>query len=148
MACEPTQPPAGGRRRKWLPLAGYAVFAAAIGLLLFTHQPTGTGGLAAEIPVSQAASMREKGSFLLDVRQPDEWAESHIPGSTLIPLGELGARIEEVPRDRYIVVVCRSGNRSRQARDILIRAGFKWVTSMSGGITAWKADGHPTVGGP
>jgi len=134
--------------RRWLALAGYAALAVAVGFILYTQRPTGINGLPAEITVSQAASMREKGSFLLDVRQPEEWNESHIPGSTLIPLGELRARMGEVPRERYIVVVCRSGNRSRRARELLIDAGFKWVTSVAGGITAWSADGRPTVSGP
>ena len=61
---------------------------------------------------------------MLDVRQPDEWAAGHIEGATLIPLGELADRVAEVPADRQVVVVCRSGNRSAQGRDILLGAGL------------------------
>jgi rhodanese-related sulfurtransferase len=104
--------------------------------------------LAGEVPVDQALSMREEGAFVLDVRQPEEWVDHHIPGSTLIPLGELGTRLAEVPEDQEILVVCRSGNRSAEGRDILLRAGFEQVTSMAGGLTQWRSAGYPTVSGP
>jgi rhodanese-related sulfurtransferase len=92
--------------------------------------------------------MRDSGAFILDVREPDEWNESHIPGATLIPLGELASRVDEVPQDQEVVVVCRSGNRSQQGRDILLSAGFTDVTSMAGGVNQWKAAGFETVSGP
>jgi len=85
---------------------------------------------------------------VLDVREPEEWAQVHIPGATLIPLGQLAARVDEVPRDRPVLVYCRSGNRSQEGRDILLRAGFTRVTSLRGGIKAWAAAGLPTVSGP
>jgi rhodanese-related sulfurtransferase len=92
--------------------------------------------------------MREAGAFILDVRQPEEWLDHHIPGSTLIPLGELPARLSELPEDKEILVVCRSGNRSAEGRDILLEAGFEQVTSMAGGLTEWRSAGYPTVSGP
>jgi rhodanese-related sulfurtransferase len=98
--------------------------------------------------VEEAATKREAGAFILDVRQPEEWNEFHIPDATLIPLGELASRVDELPRDQEIVVVWRSGNRSQQGRDILLEAGFTQVTSMAGGVTQWKAASHPTVSGP
>lgn len=101
-----------------------------------------------EVSTTQAVSLRNAGAFILDVRQPDEWNEYHVPGSTLIPLGELEARVKELPRDKQIVVVCRSGNRSATGRDILSKAGFTQVTSLAGGLSQWKAAGHPTVTGP
>jgi rhodanese-related sulfurtransferase len=101
-----------------------------------------------EISVGEAVRRRDAGAFMLDVRQPEEWVQAHIPGSTLIPLGELAARVREVPRDRDIVVVCRSGNRSQEGRDILRKAGRTRVASMAGGLLGWAAAGHPTVSGP
>lgn len=101
-----------------------------------------------EVSVSEAAKLRDSGAFILDVREPDEWNESHIPGATLIPLGELASRVNEVPQDQEVVVVCRSGNRSQQGRDILLAAGFEQVTSMAGGVNQWKAAGFETVSGP
>jgi rhodanese-related sulfurtransferase len=104
--------------------------------------------LPSEISVSEALTKRESGAFILDVRQPDEWNEAHIPDSTLIPLDQLPNRINELPKDQEIVVVCRSGNRSAQGRDILLEAGFTNVTSMAGGLNQWKTAGYPTVSGP
>lgn len=102
----------------------------------------------AEVTVNEAAALREQGAFMLDVREVYEWEEFHIPGSTLIPAGELSARLGEIPRDQPIVVVCRSGNRSAAARDVLLNAGFTQVTSMAGGVTDWKRQGFPIVSGP
>jgi len=102
----------------------------------------------AEINASEVVAKRNAGAFILDVRQPDEWADYHVPGSTLIPLDQLEARVREVPKDREIVVVCRSGNRSATGRDILKKAGYTQVTSLAGGLSQWKAAGNPTVSGP
>lgn len=107
-----------------------------------------TPGLPAEISVAEAAARRDAGAFILDVREPDEWNEYHIPGATLISLGDLEARVNEVPRDKEVVVVCRSGNRSQAGRDILANAGFTRVTSMAGGLKEWAAANLPTVTGP
>jgi rhodanese-related sulfurtransferase len=109
---------------------------------------TGTSTLPAEVSVDEAAAMRDDGAFVLDVRQPEEWVEIHIPDATLIPLGELAARVAEVPKDQEILVYCRSGNRSQEGRDILKAAGFENVTSMDGGIKDWAAAGYETVSGP
>ncbi|MCD6474808.1 MAG: hypothetical protein J7K85_00925 [Anaerolineaceae bacterium] len=99
-------------------------------------------GLAPEVSVDEAYAMREAGAFMLDVREISEWNEGHIPGATLISLGVLEGRVDEVPSDIPIVVYCRSGNRSQVGRDILIQAGFTSVTSMSGGFNAWVAAGY------
>lgn len=127
---------------------GIVVIALA-GVFLFNPKGAATaGGLPREVSVAEASAMREAGAFILDVREPDEWNESHIPGATLIPLGELASRVNELPQDQEIVVVCRSGNRSAQGRDILLSAGFEQVTSMAGGMNQWKAAGFETVSGP
>jgi rhodanese-related sulfurtransferase len=105
-------------------------------------------GLPLEVSVAEAATLRDAGAFILDVRQPDEWAAGHIEGATLIPLGELSARVAEVPGDRDVVVVCRSGNRSAQGRDVLLGAGLAAVTSMAGGMNDWADAGLPVVTGP
>jgi phage shock protein E len=104
--------------------------------------------LPAEISVAEAAAKRDAGAFILDVRQPDEWNEAHVPGATLIPLDQLEARLNEVPKDKEVVVICRSGNRSKPGRDALKAAGFTQVTSVTGGLNEWKAAGLPTVTGP
>ena len=99
--------------------------------------------LAATVSVAGAAALRDDAAFMLDVREPAEWTGGHIPGATLIPLAQLAARVGELPRDLSIVVVCRSGNRSAEGRDILLRAGFTSVTSLRGGMIDWAQAGLP-----
>lgn len=139
-----------GQRRP-LPLwmwIGFAAFAILLVLALTVFRPASQDpAYAAEISVSEAAEKRAAGAFILDVREPDEWEEIHIPDATLIPLGALDSRLNELPRDQEVVVVCRSGNRSQQGRDILKRAGFERVTSMKGGMQDWQAQGFPTTSG-
>lgn len=114
----------------------------------FTSQSSATSSYPSEISVADAVAKREAGAFILDVRQPEEWNEFHVPDSTLIPLDQLASRVNELPKDKEIVIVCRSGNRSAQARDLLLSEGFTQVTSMAGGLNQWKAAGYPTVSGP
>ena len=115
---------------------------------LMSRNTTSTSSMPAEISVNEAVAKQQAGAFILDVREPSEWNDAHIAGATLIPLGELEVRVNELPKDQEIVVVCRSGNRSAQGRDILLNAGFTQVTSMAGGLNQWKAAGYPTVSGP
>ncbi len=105
----------------------------------------GDGTLASEVNVDQAYEMYQSGTFTLDVRTQEEWDEYHAPNTTLIPLDELEARLSELPKDQEILVICRSGNRSQQGRDILLAAGFN-ATSMAGGLKEWSARGYPLEG--
>lgn len=93
-----------------------------------------------EIQRRQAAGER---LFILDVREPSEYSEGHIAGSTLIPLSQLAQRTAGLPKDRPIVAVCRSGNRSGVAQAVLQRAGFASVLNMRGGMIAWARSGLP-----
>jgi len=83
--------------------------------------------------------------FLLDVREPWEWQVSNLEsrGAVLIPLGALDDRLAEVPRDRPVVVYCRSGQRSLDAAERLSRAGTVEVYNLRGGILAWARDVEP-----
>ncbi len=76
--------------------------------------------------------------FLLDVREPEEVAEWAFPGSVNIPLGQLGARSDELPTDRPIVVACRSGARSASATEALTRGGWS-AQNLAGGAIAWAS---------
>lgn len=134
---------------------GIAVLVVALAAGIILSQPgtapapaAGLAPLPAEVSVQQAAQKQKEGAFILDVREPSEWNEVHVPGTTLIPLGQLSSRLKEVPKDKPVVVICRSGNRSAQARDLLLGSGFSSVTSVAGGINDWKAKGLPTVSGP
>ena len=99
--------------------------------------------LPAEISVDEAYQLYQEGTFLLDVRTPEEWDDFHAPNTTLIPLDQLESRLSELPQDEPIVVVCRSGNRSQAGRDILLSNGFEQTTSMAGGLTEWRSAGYP-----
>ncbi|MEO8287016.1 MAG: rhodanese-like domain-containing protein [Chloroflexota bacterium] len=81
--------------------------------------------------------------LILDVREPNEYKEAHVPGSMLVPLGQLAYKVAELPKDRPIVAICRSGNRSGVATNMLLRAGFNEVQNLSGGIMAWARAGGP-----
>jgi rhodanese-related sulfurtransferase len=77
--------------------------------------------------------------FILDVRQPEEYAEGYVPKAHLIPLGEIDGRLDEIPRDKPVIVVCRSGGRSQSASQKLDGHGFDNIHNMTGGTLAWKA---------
>ncbi len=95
------------------------------------------------------AAIDQQNIFLLDVREPVEWQAGHIAGAVNIPLGSLEARRDEVPRDRRIIAVCRSGARSGYACEELRLNGYQ-VENLLGGMMAWAAaqlpmepyDGH------
>lgn len=95
-----------------------------------------------EIDVKTANSLRGNANvFFLDVREPDEYAAGHIAEAQLIPLGQLASRLSELPKDKTIVAVCRSDNRSGQATQYLLQQGFN-VHNMNGGMNAWQAAGY------
>lgn len=89
------------------------------------------------IPAKELKDTETK--FILDVREPDEIATGKIPGAYTIPLGDLSAREEELPKDETIYVICRSGNRSQKACDYLKSRGFRCV-NVSGGMLAYKGE--------
>jgi phage shock protein E len=99
--------------------------------------------LPADVMPKTVEELRATGAIaVIDVREPDEFAEGRIPGATLIPLGQLANRTDEVPTDVSVVVVCRSGNRSAQAVQILQKAGFTNIHNMTGGMIAWSQAGY------
>lgn len=82
-------------------------------------------------------------AVLVDVREAREWAEARIPRALHVPLGELAGRLHELPRDRKLILQCRSGSRSASATELLLRAGFADVANLEGGILRWAREGHP-----
>jgi rhodanese-related sulfurtransferase len=121
----------------WIGL-GIVALAAVAFLLLRPNN-----ALPAEITPAQAYEKYQQGAFFLDVRTQEEWDQGHIAKSTLIGLDTLPDHLSELPRDQDIVVVCRSGVRSKEGANILRQAGFTRVTCMTGGIQAWVAAGYP-----
>lgn len=88
------------------------------------------------ITVQELAGARAEGAFVLDVRQPEEYAAGHVPGAVLIPLGEVLDRLSEIPRDEPIHVICRSGQRSATAARALGELGWR-AFNVEGGTLAW-----------
>lgn len=92
----------------------------------------------AEVPAAQVPA----GAYLLDVREDDEWNAGHAPDAVHIPLGTLGERAGEVPKDQKVYVVCRAGGRSAQAAQALNQAGWDAV-NVAGGMQDWAAAERP-----
>jgi len=80
--------------------------------------------------------------ILIDVRTPEEFAGGHIPGAVNISVEQLAQRLSEIPKDKPVVLYCRSGNRSNQAAQILERAGYSQIYDL-GGIITWAQQGYP-----
>ena len=99
-----------------------------------------------EISVAEAYQKVQQGVFVLDVRTPEEWDQMHIANTTLVPLEELSNNFDQLPKNQEILVVCRSGRRSKDAVAILKQAGFTNLSSMSGGLSQWQAAGYPLEG--
>ena len=80
---------------------------------------------------------------IVDVREPDEWAEGRIPGSILMPIGDVALRWRELDPAVPVVTVCRVGVRSLYSTEELLALGFPEVKSLAGGLNAWIASGQP-----
>lgn len=93
-----------------------------------------------ELDALDADDAVRSGALLLDVREPEEFDAGHAPGATLVPLGELGERLDELAGARTIVCVCRSGARSAVAAEALTTAGYDAI-NLVGGMLAWAAEG-------
>ncbi len=106
---------------------------------------------AEQVTAEVAARLVEEGdSVLIDVREPEEWRVGRAPQAIHIPLGELGARLGELPSDRTLIMVCRSGGRSDRAASALVGLGLP-ASYLAGGMQAWQAASLPIVadgGGP
>lgn len=97
-----------------------------------------------EVGAEEAHTAARRGAFLLDVREDQEWRAGHAPEAVHIPLGQLGSRVEEVPKGEEILVICRSGNRSARAAQMLADRGD--VANVAGGMKDWARMGYPVVG--
>lgn len=94
-----------------------------------------------DMTVDQLAAALSSGAYVLDVREPAEFAECRIPGARLVPLAMLPAHQHQLPRDETIYVVCHIGQRSAMAAEFLRRHGFDAV-NVEGGTAEWTRRGH------
>ena len=81
--------------------------------------------------------------YVLDVRTPQEYAEGHVPGAVNLPQEQLASRLAEVPKDKDVVIYCRSGRRSALAADVLAANGYSRLSHLEGDMNAWIAKGRP-----
>ncbi|MBP2667428.1 MAG: sulfurtransferase [Firmicutes bacterium] len=96
-------------------------------------------GASMDVSVDEALQLwQNKEAIIIDVRTPEEYRDGHIPGVTNIPLDELEQRMNEVPKDKKVVLICRSGNRSAQGTKLLRNKGFSNVFNSTGGMSSWK----------
>ena len=100
----------------------------------------------AEVSVDELAVALDGGARLVDVREPSEYTEGHVPGAVLIPLGTVGERIAEFRGDGPLYVICRSGARSMRACEFLEPFGRSGV-NVAGGTSAWIRSGRDVVVG-
>jgi rhodanese-related sulfurtransferase len=102
-----------------------------------------------QLPAVAAAAVPAD-AYVLDVREPDEWAAGHVEGAAHIPMNQIPARLDEVPADATVHVMCRVGGRSAQVARFLLAQGRDAV-NVDGGMLAWASAGRPMVaddGGP
>jgi rhodanese-related sulfurtransferase len=99
-----------------------------------------------EVDIDQFARAHADGATVIDVREPREYVEGHIPGATLIPMGHVPGQMSRLPKGEPVYLVCRSGNRSLALADLLISNGFD-ARSVAGGTVAWARSGRPVVTG-
>ena len=100
-----------------------------------------------EISVNELTTLVEKGSLVIDVREPDEYESGHIPGAILVPLSTVLSNTSEFQSDETVYVVCRSGGRSMQACEILHEVGISNVVNVAGGTMGWISLGNEIVTG-
>ena len=100
-----------------------------------------------EITVDRLDALKDQGVFVLDVRNPDEFEEARVPGVVLIPLPEIEERVQEVPADAQVYVICRSGARSARAAEFLQTQGIDAI-NVAGGTSAWIESGRGVDSGP
>ncbi|SEG76387.1 Rhodanese-related sulfurtransferase [Thermomonospora echinospora] len=96
-----------------------------------------------DVPSAKVADVPQD-AYLLDVREQDEWDAGHAPAAVHIPMGQLGDRAGEIPQDREVYVICRSGVRSAQVTVALNNAGWT-ARNVDGGMQEWAGAGRPMV---
>ena len=98
-----------------------------------------------EVDLDDFAAAHSQGAFVLDVREPDEWAKGRVPGAVHIPMNDVPTRVEELPSDTPVFVICAAGGRSRQVVDHLRAQGVS-AYNVAGGTGGWAQRGWPLEG--
>jgi rhodanese-related sulfurtransferase len=140
-------------KRVYILLAAFAILALTLSACTATPAAPTPAPAATQLDVTQLgpnvdvatvnALQGRDDVVILDVREQSEYDAGHIPGVKLIPLNDVPNRLNEIPKDKPVIVTCRSGNRSGQATDFLRQQGYTNVHNMTGGINAWQQAGYP-----
>jgi rhodanese-related sulfurtransferase len=96
------------------------------------------------IPAVRARDVAD-GAYLIDVREDDEWLAGHAPDAVHLPMMELPNRLDEIPNEGDVLIVCRSGHRSAEVTGYLLGRGFGHVRNVADGMLGWAAAGRPMV---
>lgn len=99
-----------------------------------------------EVDIATFAARHAEGVTVVDVREPDEYRDGHVPGARPLPLGEVPERADEVPAGETVYLICAMGGRSKRAAEHLAGLG-RDVVNVAGGTRGWIEAGHPTVAG-
>jgi len=111
--------------------------------------PTAAAPAAAHVtPMTQEQLLEHQAKHpghlvVLDVRTPEEFAAGHVPGAKNVPYDLVAARLGEIPRDKDVVLYCKSGRRAGLAADVLAANGYTRLSHLEGDMTAWVANGRP-----
>ena len=128
-------------RLPWILGGGAIVALAAVAIIVLGG---GAAGLST-VSVADLDAALDRGATVIDVREPFEYDAGHVDGALLMPLADTVRLASDLPKDEPVYVICRSGNRSLQASQALVQAGFQDVRNVDGGMIAWEASGRPTV---
>ena len=90
---------------------------------------------------------KDQSVFVLDVRTPEEYAAGHVPGAVNVPYDQVASHLAEIPKDKDVVIYCRSGRRTGLAAEVLEANGYTKLVHLQGDMQAWLQDGRPVEGG-
>ena len=102
--------------------------------------------MARRMPMAEFLAEHGDDTYVVDVREAAEYAEGHVPGAVLAPMSQIWAHLADLPRDRTVHVICRSGNRSQSMTDLMVAQGIDAV-SIDDGTLGWIAGGRPVGSG-
>ena len=108
-----------------------------VGVMSGCAQSPASAGVDVSVEEAQRLWLNKE-AIIIDVRTPGEYRDGHIPGVVNIPLDELEKRMNEVPKDKKVVLICRTGNRSAQGTQLLRSKGLQNVFNSTGGMSTWK----------
>lgn len=130
------------QRSAWIAIAGSLAAGIAFAADPAAPAPAPAALMSQEALLEQQAKHADS-LFLLDVRTPQEFAEGHVPGAVNVPHDQLASRLAGVPKDKDVVIYCRSGRRSALAADVLHANGYSRLSHLDGDMLAWIAHGRP-----